>query len=65
MAILSITLPLERWHHLVEIAERLGVTPDTLVSASLDEFLDLPDEVFERAVERVLAKNAELYRRLA
>ena len=49
----------------METAERLGVTPEALVHASLDEFLTLPNVIFERAVERVLTKNAVLYRRLA
>jgi hypothetical protein len=64
MAALTNDLSPGRSRRLVEAAEGLGVTPEALVRASLDALLARPDDAFERAMERVLAKNAEVYRRL-
>ena len=62
-----ITLTLE--DHKVEAlrrkAENHGLNIEQLISASLDELVGLPEEDFERAMKRVLAKNRELYQRLA
>ena len=46
-------------------AERLGISVEELLRASVDETLQKLDEDFERAAQHVLKKNAELYRRLA
>ena len=40
------------------------IRPEELARAGLDGFLARPREEFERAVESVLKKNADLYRRL-
>jgi hypothetical protein len=50
---------------LAAAAERLQVAPDELAAAAVRDLLAQPDEDFERVAERVLAKNRELYRRLA
>lgn len=65
MTTISISLPEERATKLRDLADRLRVTPEELVRVSVDDLLSLPEDAFERAVERVLHKNAELYRRLA
>ena len=67
MTLTSITvdLPDEHAQRLKEMASRLGVSPEELVRVSVEELLARPDEEFERAVDYVLKKNAELYRRLA
>ncbi|MBI3150833.1 MAG: DNA-binding protein, partial [Chloroflexi bacterium] len=39
--------------------------PEELVRASLEELLTRPLDDFQKIVERVLSKNAELYKRLA
>lgn len=65
MATFTITLPDDRAQRLREKADRLGVTPEELARVGVDDLLAQPDEAFERAVEHVLKKNAELYRRLA
>jgi hypothetical protein len=49
---------------LIEAAERLNVPVDELAAAILADFLSRRDEEFERAAERVVEKNRELYRRL-
>ena len=38
---------------------------DELVLAGIEQVLSQPDETFHKAVDYVLKKNAELYRRLA
>lgn len=46
-------------------AQRIGLAPEQLVAASLDDLIGQPDADFDEAVRRVLSKNRELYRRLA
>jgi antitoxin FitA len=65
MTTITIGLTDDRALRLKEMAARLGVSPEELVRVSIDELLARPDEEFERAVDYVLKKNAELYRRLA
>lgn len=65
MTSISVTLPNDRLLKLQEIAARLGVTPEDLVRTSIEELLARPDDAFQQAVDYVLNKNAELYRRLA
>lgn len=65
MTAITISLSDERVTELRERARRLGIQPEDLVKASIDELLSEPDEALERAMERVLSKNSELYRRLA
>ena len=65
MTSISVTLPNDRMLKLQEIAARLGVTPEDLVRVSIEELLARPDDAFQQAVDYVLNKNAELYRRLA
>jgi hypothetical protein len=50
---------------LKETATQLQVSPEELVRVSVEELLTRPQESFQRAVDYVLKKNAELYRRLA
>ena len=46
-------------------AERLGLTPEDLAKAAIADLLATTAEEFKAAADRVLQKNAELYRRLA
>jgi hypothetical protein len=50
---------------LTERAKSLGVRPEELASAALAEFVARPTDDFEARARRLIAKNAELYRRLA
>lgn len=43
----------------------VGLEPEQLLSASVDDLIGRPDADFDAAVSRVLSKNRELYRRLA
>lgn len=65
MAAISVTLSDEQMRKLEQTAQRLCVSVEDLVLFSIDDLLSRPDEAFSRAVESVLHKNAELYRRLA
>ncbi len=65
MTTFTITLPDERVKKLQELAKRFRVAPEDLVRASLEELLTRPLDDFQKIVERVLSKNAELYKRLA
>jgi hypothetical protein len=46
-------------------AERLGLSPEDLARAALSDLLAAPSSDFDAAAQRVLAKNQELYKRLA
>jgi hypothetical protein len=46
-------------------AERLAVSPADLARAASGDLLNTTDPDFRAAAARVLAKNQELYRRLA
>ena len=63
----AITIPLseDRLARLQELAGRIGISPEELARAGLEDWLAQPREVFRKAADYVLRKNAELYRRLA
>ncbi len=65
MANLTVDIPDDRFAKLKEIAKGLLVTPEELVTASIEDLLARPEEDFEQALNYVLKKNNELYRRLA
>ena len=65
MNTITITLPNEYLVKLKEKATHFRVSPEALVRISIEELLAQPDETFQAAMEYVLKKNAELYRRLA
>ena len=46
-------------------ADRFGVEPEQLALAAVADLLSVEGPDFPSAAERVLAKNQELYRRLA
>ena len=46
-------------------AARLGLAPEDLAKAAIADLLATTGEDFKAAADRVLKKNAELYRRLA
>jgi antitoxin FitA len=65
MTTITISIPDEQVQKLNEIAARLSTHPEELARAGIEDFLSRPEEDFHRALEHVLVKNAELYRRLA
>ena len=48
-----------------EAASRIGISPEEFIKSGVEEKLLLLDSDFRNAIEYVLNKNAELYRRLA
>jgi branched-subunit amino acid aminotransferase/4-amino-4-deoxychorismate lyase len=65
MATLIITLPDEHLQRLKEVANRLNITPEELARVGVEELLARPGENFQNALDYVLKKNEELYKRLA
>ncbi len=62
---LSIKLPDDAERRLAEAAKRLNVRPEDLAAAAVDDLIAPSDYAFKTAAARVLAKNRDLYRRLA
>ena len=62
---ITITVGDERLSRLKEIASDYKVTVEELVRLSIDNLLLQPEPVLERAMEYILEKNRDLYRRLA
>jgi len=65
MKTLTIRVSEEKLAQLRDFAARLGISPEDLARAGVDDLLARPAEAFEQAVEYVVHKNADLYRRLA
>ena len=62
---LNLELDEQQARRLQEVASRLNVSVNDLARAAINDLLAKPDDDFERAAERVLKKNVELYKRLA
>jgi predicted transglutaminase-like cysteine proteinase len=65
MSTLTITLSEDRLVKLREIADRFNIKAEDLARVGIEELLTRPEESFQVAVDYILNKNAELYRRLA
>lgn len=65
MTTITIAISDERLLKLKELAARYQVAPEELVRVSLEEILTRPEDAFQQALNYVIKKNAELYRRLA
>lgn len=65
MTTITITLADQRALKLKELAEEMGVAPEELLRARVEEWLSRPEPNFAEAAAYVLKKNADLYRRLA
>ena len=61
----TITLSNNHPAKLQEMATRLHISPEELARAGVEDLLARPEETCQRAIDYVLKKNAELYRRLA
>ncbi len=46
-------------------AKKYGLLPEQFVTASIEDLITQPDPDLEAAMRKVLAKNQELYERLA
>jgi hypothetical protein len=65
MGVITITLSDEDLQKLQDRAKEARVAPEELARVSVVEWLSGPKDDFAKAADRVLRKNAELYRRLA
>lgn len=65
MATITIPLPDEALSKLQERADELGISPEELARAGIEDLLSRPEDAFQQAIDYLLNKNAELYRRLA
>ncbi len=46
-------------------AKKFGLLPEQFVTASIEDLISQPDSVLEAVICKVLAKNQDLYERLA
>lgn len=65
MASITIDLSDSQFQKLQNLARVHGIATEALLKASLEDWLNLQKGDFVNAVDYVLVKNAELYRRLA
>jgi len=65
MTNITISISDDHMQKLREKANHFQVVPEELVRVSLEDLLSHPEEDFRQALEYVLNKNAELYRRFA
>jgi hypothetical protein len=65
MKTLEVNLPEPTASRLEDAADRLGMSPEDLLRISLEEKLARLDDSFRNAVEHVVSKNEELYKRLS
>lgn len=64
MTMLTIPISDERLQKLKAVAARHQLEPEELIQISIDELINHPEEAVIDAMDYVLNKNAELYRRL-
>jgi len=65
MVTYTISLTEEQSQQLREIANQYNIAPEELVRASIEDLLTRPQNDFQTALDYVLKKNSELYKRLA
>ncbi|MFQ5520499.1 MAG: DNA-binding protein [Candidatus Methylomirabilia bacterium] len=61
----TVSLSDEEVWRLEELGGRVGLTVVQLIRLGVRDIVSQPDEAFHAAAQRVLEKNAKLYRRLA
>lgn len=65
MTTITIEIPEERLTALAQRAKALGVTTEDLIRLSIAELLMRPAPAVQQAIDYVVQKHADLYRRLA
>ena len=65
MVTITVTLSDDRLQKLQELAAQFPIAPEELVRVSIEELIARPQPDFQRAVDYILQKNKELYKRLA
>jgi predicted transcriptional regulator len=62
---ITVDLPESQIRRLEEVSRRLNVSAEALAAAAVQDMVARDDSEFARVAERILKKNADLYRRLA
>jgi len=65
MTTITLEIPDEQAEKWAKEAERLKMTPEQLVTLSVDERLEGRKRYVSQAINRIIRENEELYRRLA
>jgi antitoxin FitA len=65
MAAITIKISDARLEKLQQLANQSGVSPEELLTSSVENWLGDDEGSFAQSASYVLKKNAELYRRLA
>lgn len=65
MTVISVSLSEERAQQLQRLSQDLGLPQEELARAAIEGWIAKRRVEFDAAATKVLAKNAELYRRLA
>ncbi len=65
MVTITVTLSEDRLQKLQELANQFRIAPEELVRVSVEELIARPQPDFQKAVDYILEKNKELYKRLA
>jgi hypothetical protein len=65
MVTITVTLTDDRLQKLKELAAQFRIAPEELVRVSVEELIARPQVDFQKALDYVLEKNKELYKRLA
>jgi antitoxin FitA len=65
MVAITIEISDARLERLQQLANRSGVSPEELLTTSVENWLGDAENSFAQSESYVLKKNAELYRRLA
>jgi len=65
MATITVEIDDSKAALLREKAEKFGMLPDQFVTASIEDLIGQAEPEFEDAMQKVISKNKELYKRLA
>jgi len=65
MSTFSITLEKEQATKLEQLASSLGLSVEDIIQLSINDILTKTDDSFSEAMDYILKKNKELYKRLA
>jgi antitoxin FitA len=65
MVTITVRLPDDEAERLSMIASRLHVSAEELVAAGVRDFLGQPEDEVQKAIQYVITKNLDLYKRLA
>lgn len=65
MTTITLDIPEERLKLLSQRAKVLGITPEDLIRLSIAELLMRPAPEVQQAIDDIVQKHADLYRRLA